>query len=43
MRGTPAGDGQCPGPGAGVAEYVTGTPAEDGLYHAMVHAGLLAE
>ena len=26
-----------------VAEYVTGTPAEDGLYHAMVHAGLLAE
>lgn len=35
--------GNAPARVQAVAEYVTGTPAEDGLYHAMVHAGLLAE
>ena len=35
--------GNAPARVQAVAEYVTGTPAEDGLYHAMVHAGLLTE
>ncbi len=35
--------GNAPARVQAVAEYVTGTPVEDGLYHAMVHAGLLAE
>lgn len=35
--------GNAPARVQAVAEYVTGTPAEDGLYHAMVHTGLLAE
>ena len=30
--------GNAPARVQAVAEYVTGTPAEDGLYHAMVHA-----